>query len=98
MAYPSKISLQSMYGLAFQYADKTLNNGTYTGSLGLQSDPNSIDEYVKAVKEGASRLAFTLYVPKGYGKMGNESIPNIAETEDPGKVYTSHFNGGKEIW
>jgi len=26
------ISLQSLYGLAFQYADKTLNRGAYTGA------------------------------------------------------------------
>jgi hypothetical protein len=96
--YPSKISLNSMYGLAFQYADKTQNNGAYTGSPDLKSDPESIEKYLEAVEKGAEPIKFTLYVPKGHGKLGERKIVNIAETEDPRKIYTADFKEGGEIW
>ncbi|AKJ39284.1 DUF362 domain-containing protein [Methanosarcina barkeri] len=96
---PETINFQSLYGTAFQYADKTRNGGAYTGSTNqLVSDPASIKNYFKAVYEGADPLGFTLYVPAGYGSLEARRIPNVEETEDPGKVFTAHFDGGAEVW
>ena len=41
---------------------------------------------------------FCINVPKGYGKLGSETIPNITETDEPKKICTSGFDDGKEIW
>jgi hypothetical protein len=43
-------------------------------------------------------MDFMLYVPKGYGNLNGTRLPNIQETEDPGKVFTAVFQAGKEIW
>ena len=39
------VSLESQYGVAFQYADKALNGGTYTGHTDTTSDPHAVTEY-----------------------------------------------------
>lgn len=96
---PGEIGLGSLYGQAFLYADKTLNGGGYTGSTEqLQNAPGCIGRYFEAVAGGAKPLDFTLYVPKGYGSPGTQAIPNVQETDDPGKVFTASFGGGKEVW
>ena len=96
---PKNIGLRSIYGAAFQYADKTLNAGGYTGSCNqVISDPNSINKYFEAVSDGSDLLDFTLYLPKGYGGLEKVDIPNVEETEDPEIIWTVHFNGGREIW
>ena len=96
---PGSLSLQSLYGLAFQYADKALNGGSYTGSKNSAiSDPNSLPNYLKAVSQGAASLYFKLYVPVGYGSLETVKIPNVEETEDPNKIFTAHFSGGQEVW
>jgi len=96
---PGEIDLGSMYGQAFLYADKTLNAGGYSGSTDqLQNDSGCIGRYFDAVSGGAGPLDFVLYVPKGCGSPGTQAIPNVEETEDPGKVYTASFDGGKEVW
>jgi len=92
------ISLQSLYGTAFQYADKTLNGGSYTGSTDATSDPNSLNAYFQAVLKGATPLDFTLYVPEGYGSLESVPVPNVEETGDPKKIFTAHFNNGAEVW
>jgi len=96
---PSNVSLQSLYGLAFQYADKALNGGSYTGSKdAMRSDPNALPNYFKAVSEGAAPLNFTLYVPEGYGSLGTVKMPNVEETADRNKILTAHFKGDQEVW
>ncbi len=113
---PSNISLGSLYGSAFQYADKVLNAGVYTRSTNpiindptaFQygdkylapvdqniSAPDSIYRYFEAINNGAMPLNFTFYVPVGYGSMEQFKIPNVEETEDPGKIFTVYF---KEVW
>jgi hypothetical protein len=94
----TKISLGSIYGNAFQYADKTMNGGSYSGSTDVPSAANSINKYFKAISEGKDSLDFTLYVPLGYGKLEKVNIPNVEETEDPGMMFTAHFNGDREVW
>lgn len=96
---PDEISLQSLYGMAFQFADKTGNAGGYTGSTSQQvSDPESIRRYAAAVSGGAVPLDFTLYLPEGYGFLGGVTIPNVTETADPAKIFTAVFGKGREIW
>lgn len=88
------VSMYSIYGCAFQYADKTLNDGGYTGGTGGEA----IAKYIDAVSNGASPLDFVLYVPKGYGPPDGTELPNLEETEDPAKILRADFGKGKEIW
>lgn len=93
------VAAPSLYADAFQYADKTGNGCGYTGSRDASvSDPCAIATYLEAVSNGAAPLDFTLYVPGGYGSLGGTAIPNVEETADPAKVFTAHFNGGREVW
>lgn len=88
------VSLYSIYGCTFQYADKTLNGGRYTGT----GDREAIGTYTEAVSGGAQPLDFVLYVPVGYGPPDGTHLPNVEETEDPSKILRADFNKGKEIW
>jgi hypothetical protein len=91
--------LSSLYGDAFQYADKTLNNGGYTGNIDqMVTDPGAMAAYFKALKNGGAPLDFTLYVPEGFGNFGREKVPNVVETSDPARIFTAHFKGGREVW
>ena len=96
MKYPNRISLNSLYGYAFQYADKTQRKGSYTKSTGLHSDPEALDKYLEDVKNGAPVLDFMVYVPKDYDKMSSVIIPNIEETKDPEKIFSAKFK--VETW
>ncbi len=96
---PDQIALSSLYGDAFRYADKTGNNGEYTGDRDqLISDPKAISAYFEALSIGAKPLDFTLYVPEGYGSLDRVKIPNVEETKDPAKIFTAHFNRGQVVW
>ncbi len=87
-----EISLSSLYGCSFQYADKVQNYGRYTGSTDQNSsNPDAIQTYLHAVSVGAKPLNFTLYVPGGYGCLNGVAIPNVVETKDPDKLYTAQF-------
>jgi hypothetical protein len=94
------ITLESMYGLAFQYADKILNAGGYTNNPNSfpVSAQSAIARYLKAVSEGERFVDFEFYVPMGYGSLNGLRIPNITETEDPAKIFTVRFNNGSEVW
>lgn len=94
---PKNISLQSLYGAAFQYADKAFGQGAYTGAT-EQSNPDSLNNYFEALSKGARPLDFTLYVPAGFGSLETVKIPNVEETADAQKIFTAHFNGGQEVW
>jgi hypothetical protein len=96
---PEEIGLGSLYGAAFQYADKALGKGAYTGGTAkFASEPLAIRNYFAALAEGAEPLDFTLYVPPGFGSLKSKEIPNVQETPDPGRIFTAHFKGGEEIW
>jgi len=96
--YPAKVSLSSLYGYAFQYADKKLNYSRYTGSSGTISDPESVSRYIQAVQQGAEQLDFILYVPMGYGSTAGKTTPNVQETEDPERILTARFMHVEEVW
>jgi hypothetical protein len=94
--FPSGVSLYSLYGHAFQYADKTLNRAEYTGDPGLTSQPDALGRYLRDAREEKKRLDFVLYVPEGYGTLEGKKVPNVVETDDPQKMFTAGFDGGRE--
>jgi hypothetical protein len=96
--FPARVDLLSLYGFAFQYADKTLNGATFTGSRGPASELEAANHYIKAVLQGIRPLDFVLYVPPGLGTMAGHKIPNVEETEDPATILTARFGGGREVW
>lgn len=100
LGYPFMTTVDSIYGVAFQYADKAFNGSSYTGDLETMSDPVSTAavEYVQAASSGAERLPFLLYVPEGYGQVLGRTMPNVEETADPRKMLRVEFAGGKEVW
>lgn len=93
-----EISPSSMYGRAFLYVDKTLNGAEYTGDPGLTSHPDALRRYFRDAREEEKRLDFVLYVPEGYGSLEGERVPNVVETDDPQKIFTAGFDGGREVW
>lgn len=95
--YPRKVNALSMYGFAFQYADKKWNGGKYTGA-GPGGRPEAIKAYVEDTNGGASPIDFTLFVPKGFGGLNGNRLPNVVETEDPARVFTADFRQGAEVW
>ena len=96
--FPIKIGLRSLYGSAFQYADKTLNGAAYTGNRNLVTDRGAVNRYVDAVTQGIQPLNFVIYVPTKYGTMMGKPIPNVQETTDAAKVFTAHFDDDREVW
>jgi hypothetical protein len=96
--FPIKIGLRSLYGSAFQYADKTLNGAAYTGSRNLVSDRRAVSRYIEAVAQGVRPLNFVIYVPTKYGTMMGKPVPNVQETTDTAKVFTAHFDDDREVW
>jgi hypothetical protein len=94
-----QVNIASLYGMVFSYADKTNNSGLYTGSVDqMESDPKAVEAYFEAFSKGAKLLDFTLFVPEGFSMLAGKMIPNVEETNDPAKIFTAHFNAGKEIW
>jgi hypothetical protein len=98
LEFPKKVNLMSLYGQALQYADKALNGGSYTGGIGPKSNLEAANTYIKAVSEGADPLDFILYVPPGFSSLNGIRMPNVEETEEPGKVFTARFNKSQEEW
>lgn len=98
--FPFATTVDSLYGVAFQYADKVFNGATYTGEVETIADPAcpAVTEYLQAVAGGAKPLPFLLYVPAGYGQMAGRPMPNVRESRDPAKVLRVEFGGGAEVW
>jgi len=97
LEYPAKAGPISLYGFAFQYADKKMNGGKYTG-LGLAPNPEVIHRYKEDTAKGSPPIDFMVFVPKGYGNLNGTRLPNIQETEDPAKIFTASFDQGREVW
>ena len=100
LGYPFLTTVDSLFGVAFQYADKMFNNSRYTGDFETVSDPVSTlaTEYIQATDGGAQPLPFLLYVPVGYGNVLGRQMPNVQETQDASKVFRVEFDGGVESW
>ena len=97
LEYPTKAGLLSLYGFTFQYADKKMNGGKYTG-LGMATTPEVIQNYKEDTARGRAPMDFMVLVPKGYGNFNGTRLPNIQETEDPDKIFTASFDQGRESW
>jgi uncharacterized protein (DUF362 family) len=95
--FPKKANMLSLYGFAFQYADKKMNGGKYAGRSSA-THSEAIQIYREDTAKGASPMDFTLFVPKGYGNLNGTRLPNIQETEDPEKIFTATFDQGREVW
>lgn len=95
---PDAIDLVSLYGYAFDYADKALGGGRFTGGPVPTVDPAAAQKYVEAVEGGAEPLQFALYVPVGFGKCGERAVPNVQETSDPERMFRAEFGDGQELW
>ncbi|MGB6894444.1 MAG: DUF362 domain-containing protein [Dehalococcoidia bacterium] len=95
---PEGIDLVSLYGYAFDYADKAFNGGQFTGGPGPTADPSAAQKYVQAVEEGAEPLPFVLYVPAGFARCGERDVPNVEETADREKMFRVEFRDGEETW
>jgi hypothetical protein len=97
--FPNKIGFPSLYGHVFRYADLTQNEGRYAGSVLYQPDPEGAHRYMRDVLSGKVKpLDFVLYVPAGYGNVGGSKVPNVEETNEPEKIFTAAFAGGREVW
>ena len=100
LSFPLAASPVSLYGMAFQYADKVFNDSRYVGELEFIADPASpiVGNYVQAVAGGAQPLPFLLYVPAGYGQCAGVAMPNVQETPDPKKLFSVEFGNGEAAW
>ena len=100
MGFPFMTTIDSLFGLALQYADKAFNGASHTGDFETLSDPISTlaMEYLQAVEAGAKALPFTLYVPSGYGQIFGKQVPNVQETGDASRMLSVEFAGGVEVW
>ena len=103
--FPNQFSIMSLYGHAFHYADLKWGGGKYTGKLvgaGMWGAPaggdDVVGQYCEAVTGGDTPLPFVFYVPEGYGKAGENRIPNVEETNDPSLILTASFDNGSETW
>ena len=65
----------------------------------MMSKPDSLSKYLADIAESKRQpLDFVLYVPPGLGKFNGQNMPNIEETDNPKKIFTASFMGGKEKW
>lgn len=95
--FPKAIGIFSLYGSAFAYADRTQNNGRFTGTMYAAPNMKAPQIYLDALKNKETEpLDFTLFVPKGYG--ANGKLPHVEETTDPSKIFTAQFDQGKIQW
>ena len=98
-SFPDKIDPSRLHSCALFYADLTQNHGTYAGPFRNQPDPDSVNRYVSDVSSGVTLpLDFTLFVPMGFDNIGGVTVPNVEVTDDPAKIFTAIFAGGKEVW
>jgi len=97
--YPYKVQFPSLYVLALLYADLTQNGGEYAGQIRSRPNTEAIDRYVEGAIDGTVKpLDFTFYVPAGYDNLSGKMVPNVEVTDDPAKILTASFAGGKEVW
>ena len=97
--YPYMVGFPSMYVSALLYADLTQNGGQYAGQIWNQPNLEAINHYVeKAATKEVESLQFKVYMPAGYDNLSGKAVPNVKITDDPAKILTAEFAGGKEVW
>ena len=95
--FPNAISFPSLYGDAFQYADRALNGRHYAGAARNRPNPDAFQQYFQDLESGNRQpLEFTLYVPVGFGSIGGKPVANVTETMNPGIVLTATFGSGEK--
>jgi hypothetical protein len=99
LEFPARVSFPSFYGTVLRYADRVQNQGRYTGQTIYQPVLEGAENYIKDVDQGKMKpLDFILFVPQGYGNRNGNALPNVRETDDPAKILTVDFEGGKIHW
>jgi hypothetical protein len=97
-SYPDRIDLlMSPFGIAFRYADLKFNHSRYVTPEALAENEDVIGRYKLAVKNGAEKLPFTVFVPTGMGRDWNGFLLNVEETDVREKMFTASFGNG-ETW
>ncbi|MBW1709224.1 MAG: DUF362 domain-containing protein [Deltaproteobacteria bacterium] len=97
--FPTKIAFPSLYGSAFFYADLTQNEGQYTGDNPNQPDVEAMQKYITGALNGEEKpLDFTFFVPEGFDNILGVKVPNVEVADDPVRIMTASFAGGREIW
>jgi len=96
--YPKRAAAGSLYGIAFVYADRSQNEGKYSGAFRARSRKGALEAYLTDIATGAKPLDFTVYFPKGFELLGGRPAPNVVITDNPAKLLMASFLGGKEIW
>jgi len=96
--YPKKAAAGSLYGIAFVYADRSQNEGKYSGATRARTRKGALDAYLADVAAGAKLLDFMVHFPKGFELLDGRPAHNVVITDDPAKLLTASFLGGKEIW
>jgi hypothetical protein len=87
----------SPFGIAFHYADLKFNQSRYVTPEALAGNGDVIGRYKSAVKKGAEKLPFTVFVPTGMGRDWNGFLLNVEETDVREKMFTASFGNG-ETW
>lgn len=99
LGYPYTVAFPSLYSSALLYADLNLNGGQYAGPNWTEPRADMLNKYLDDVNGGNMKpLDFTLYVPAGYDNLSGKNVPNIEVTDNPAKILTAVFAGGKEVW
>ena len=97
--FPYAAEFPSLYAAALLYADLTQNGGRYAGRLWSQPDADAINKYIEeTLADEVKPLDFKIYMPAGYDNLSGKVMPNVEVTDDPARVLTASFAGGKEIW
>jgi hypothetical protein len=97
--FDTRVGFPSLYGHAFRYADLTQNDGKYSGRSPANPTPDAVEQYAAALAHDRARpLDFTLFVPPNYGALAGSPVLNVEETEDPARILTVQFRGGREVW
>lgn len=79
----------NIYARMLKYSDISLN-----------ADGHDVfREYIEETLSGEVKpLDFRIYMPAGYDNLSGKLMPNVEVTDDPARVLTASFAGGKEIW
>jgi hypothetical protein len=97
--FPNAVEYPSLYTAALYYADLTQNGGQYVGEIRNLPDTEGPGKYISDVLSGKVQpLDFTFYVPNGFDALSGSPVPNVEVTQDPAKILTASFAGGKEVW
>jgi hypothetical protein len=91
--FPNQVQADSLYGMAFQYADLTQNEGHYA------QVPDAVNAYISDVRSGKQKpLDFVFFVPAGFEEAQGKKLPNVEISQQPNKLITASFSKGREVW